>query len=92
MKGWSRRFDTPIEADGCELKTLRDAGDYVLKLPKAKARPPHWQLAAQPNTIMMMKIPQNRIPIGMTRFSIWLRDEFEPAGRRDFSVSPLYGL
>jgi hypothetical protein len=44
---WSRKFDTPIDAGDRDLVTLRDAADYVLKLPKAKAALPHWQLAAQ---------------------------------------------
>lgn len=45
---WSRRFDTPIAVDGkTTLRTLRDAGDHILKLPKAKRALPNWQLAAQ---------------------------------------------
>lgn len=44
---WTRRFDTPIDAGTRELVTLRDAGDTILKLPKAKREQPHWQLAAQ---------------------------------------------
>ncbi|HEY2246698.1 MAG TPA: hypothetical protein VGH70_04580 [Bradyrhizobium sp.] len=44
---WTRRFDTPIDAAGRTLATLRDAGDYILTLPKATRALPHWQLAAQ---------------------------------------------
>jgi hypothetical protein len=34
-KGWHRTFDDPIPlSDGGELRTLRDAGNYIAKLPK----------------------------------------------------------
>ena len=35
VKGWDRPFNDPIPLpDGGELRTLRDAGNYVTKLPK----------------------------------------------------------
>ena len=34
--GWSRPFDEPIQGRGLELITLRDAADYIVKLPKAE--------------------------------------------------------
>lgn len=45
---WSRRFDHPITLpDGSgELTTLRDAGEYISTLPKAKQSAAHWQTAA----------------------------------------------
>jgi len=46
-KGWSRRFEMPIAlADGRELVTLRDAGEYIAALPARTAEEPHWQTAA----------------------------------------------
>ena len=46
--GWSRRFDEPIPLpDGRELKTLKDAGTYITKLPKAEHEAPEWLAAAQ---------------------------------------------
>jgi hypothetical protein len=47
-KGWSRPFDDPIALpDGRELVTLKDAGNYITKLPKAKHEAPEWQAAMQ---------------------------------------------
>jgi hypothetical protein len=42
QKGWSRQFDDPIPTgDGGELRTLRDAGVYILALPPADAERQH---------------------------------------------------
>jgi hypothetical protein len=39
-------FDEPIElADGRKLVTLKDAGNYITKLPKAEHEAPEWQAA-----------------------------------------------
>jgi hypothetical protein len=41
--GWGRHFDDEIALPGGPaLRTLRDAGEYVTALPKAKQ---HWQTA-----------------------------------------------
>jgi hypothetical protein len=47
-RGWSREFDDPIVlTDGRVLRTLLDAGNYVVALsPKAK-KLPEWQAAAE---------------------------------------------
>jgi hypothetical protein len=35
-RGWKRAFDDPIPLpNGRQLITLRDAADYIMKLPKA---------------------------------------------------------
>ena len=48
QKGWSRQFDDPIPTgDGGELRTLRDAGVYILALPPAEAEREHWQTAME---------------------------------------------
>jgi hypothetical protein len=47
-KGWSRRFEDPvILPDGSKLVTLRDAGNYITKLPKAEHEAPEWQAAME---------------------------------------------
>ena len=41
---WSRKFDESIPlAKGRQLVTLKDAGTYITKLPKAKHTAPEWQ-------------------------------------------------
>src|SRR5580700_3453431 len=46
--GWSRHFFGPIPTDdGGELRTLRDAGVYILALPPAEAEREHWQIAME---------------------------------------------
>ncbi len=47
-KGWMQPFDDPIALPrGRELVTLKDAADYILKLPKAKQQAPEWQTAGE---------------------------------------------
>jgi hypothetical protein len=47
-KGWSRKFDEPIPLpNGRKLVTLRDAGNYIIKLPKAEHTAPEWQAAME---------------------------------------------
>jgi hypothetical protein len=47
-KGWSRAFDDPIPLPrGRQLVTLKDAGNYVTKLPKAEHEAPEWQAAME---------------------------------------------
>jgi hypothetical protein len=40
---WSDGFDDPIPG----LRTLQDAADHILKLPKAQQQLPHWQAAVE---------------------------------------------
>jgi hypothetical protein len=43
---WSRKFDEPIPLPrGRRLVTLRDAGNYILKLPESEHTAPEWQAA-----------------------------------------------
>jgi hypothetical protein len=47
-RDWKRRFDNPIELpDGRQLVTLRDAGNYITRLPKAKHEAAQWQAAME---------------------------------------------
>src|SRR5260370_36723798 len=47
QKGWSRQFDDPIPTDDGELRSLRDAGVYILALPPAEAEREHRQVAIE---------------------------------------------
>jgi hypothetical protein len=40
---WSTKFEDPIPG----MATMQDAADYILKLPKAKQKLPHWQAAVE---------------------------------------------
>ena len=47
-KGWQRPFDDPIPLPrGRQLVTLRDAAEYITKLPKAEHDAPEWQAAME---------------------------------------------
>ena len=46
--GWSRKFDEPIPLPkGRQLVTLKDAGEYITKLPKSEHTAPEWQAAME---------------------------------------------
>jgi hypothetical protein len=45
---WSASFEDPIPLpDGRHLLTLRDAADYITKLPEAEHSAPEWQAAME---------------------------------------------
>lgn len=47
-QGWSRLFEDPIPLpDGGELRTLRDAGNYIQSLSKAEQERQAWQTATE---------------------------------------------
>jgi hypothetical protein len=49
---WSRKFDEPIILpNGRKLVTLKDAGTYITKLPKAEHTAPEWQAAIHSITL-----------------------------------------
>jgi hypothetical protein len=46
MVDWSRAFDDPIPLpDGRQFVTLKDAADYIMRLPKAEQDLEPWQTA-----------------------------------------------
>jgi hypothetical protein len=66
--GWQRKFDDPIPVDGGTLRTLRDAADFIMKLPKAEQNVTEWQTAIE----MLILAAEDRRPlmfaqIGMLR-------------------------
>lgn len=45
---WSTPFESPIPLPkGKPIVTLKQAADYIRKLPKAEHDKPHWQLAVE---------------------------------------------
>ena len=45
---WSTQFDDPIVLpDGRKLLTLKDAADYITKLPEQESELAHWQVAIE---------------------------------------------
>jgi hypothetical protein len=45
---WSRKFEEPIPlGKGRQLITLKDAGNYITKLPKAEHTTAEWQAAME---------------------------------------------
>jgi hypothetical protein len=45
---WARKFDEPIPLPkGRQLTTLKDAGNYITKLPKAEHMAAEWQAAME---------------------------------------------
>ena len=48
MKGWSRKFEDPITLPNSKtLVTLKNAADYIVKLPKAEQKHEKWQVAIE---------------------------------------------
>jgi hypothetical protein len=46
--GWQREFEDPIPLPkGRQLVTLKDAADYIMKLPKKESELPEWQTAIE---------------------------------------------
>jgi hypothetical protein len=67
-KGWSRPFDEPIDLPrGRQLVTLKDAGNYITKLPKAEHSAPEWQAAMEALMIVARGGPTMFARIGMMR-------------------------
>ena len=55
-KGWQRKFEDPIPLpDGRKLVTLRDAADYITRLPKKESDLPEWQTAIE----VLMLVPHS---------------------------------
>lgn len=52
---WSREFEDPVPG----LRTLRDAANYIMRLPKAEQAKPHWIAAGE----AVLMAAENRGPI-----------------------------
>jgi hypothetical protein len=66
-KGWSRPFEDPIVLpDGRELLTLKNAADYIMKLPKAEQKHEKWQTAAE----VLIMAAEGRGPLMHARIGV----------------------
>jgi hypothetical protein len=84
-RGWKRLFDDPITLpDGRELVTLKDAGTYITKLPKAEHEAPEWQAAAE----ALLLVAERGGPTMLARIGIMralnrhVERVFEPSGKK----------
>lgn len=68
-KGWSRPFDDPIVLpDGRKLLTLRDAANYITRLPKQQHDAPAWRAAIEALILVAEHGGDTMLPrIGMMR-------------------------
>jgi hypothetical protein len=66
---WSREFDEPIPVPkGRQLVTLRDAANYIQKLPKAEQLLEEWQAAVEALLLVVeLSGPTMMARIGMLR-------------------------
>jgi hypothetical protein len=68
-RGWSRPFDDPIPLPGGgKLLTLRDAADYITRLPKREHDAPAWRAAIEALMLVAERGGDTMLPrIGMMR-------------------------
>jgi hypothetical protein len=65
---WSREFDDPISLpEGRKLLTLKDAADYIMKLPKKESDLPEWQAAIEALMLCSRGGPTMMARIGVMR-------------------------
>jgi hypothetical protein len=66
-RGWSKPFEDPIELpDGRKLLTLKNAADYIMKLPKAEQKHEKWQTAVE----MLITAAEGRGPLMHARIGV----------------------
>jgi hypothetical protein len=91
-KGWHRTFDDPIPlSDGSELRTLRDAGNYIARLPKREHDAPARLAAIQALMLVVEHGGDTMLPrIGIMRarciMGTWRRRRAK-SGRRSTGSS-----
>ena len=68
MADWSRAFDDPIPLPrGRQIVTLKDAGNYIQKLPKAEQLLEEWQAAVEALLLVVVSGPTMMARIGLLR-------------------------
>ena len=79
--GWRRRFDDPIPLpNGRQLVTLKDAANYIQKLPKAEQHLEEWQAEVEALVLVVeMSGPTMMARIALNRnvervFNPWRKD------------------
>ena len=66
-KGWKRQFDEPIPLPrGRQLVTLKDAAEYIMKLPKAEQILQEWQAT----TAALIMAAEGRGPLMHARIGV----------------------
>jgi hypothetical protein len=66
-KDWSRPFEDPILLpDGRKLVTLKNAADYIMKLPKAEQKHERWQTAIE----VLIMAAEGRGPLMHARIGV----------------------
>ena len=66
--GWQRKFEDPIPLPkGRQLVTLKDAADYITKLPKKESDLPEWQTAIETLLLVSSSGPTMLARIGVMR-------------------------
>ena len=64
---WDRPFDQPVPLpSGAPARTLRDAANYIRKLPNSEHDRPEWRLAVQ----MLIDASEDRGPMLFARIGI----------------------
>ena len=64
---WERSFDQPVPLpSGPPARTLRDAANYIKKLPKSEHDTPEWRLAIQ----MLIDAAEDRGPMLFAKMGI----------------------
>jgi hypothetical protein len=64
---WERPFDQPVPLPtGAPARTLRDAANYIKKLPKSEHDSPEWRLAVQ----MLIDAAEDRGPMLFAKMGI----------------------
>ena len=84
---WSRKFDEPIPLpDGGELRTLLDAGRYVVAIPPSMHEREEWQMVMD----VLLSAVEGREPVSLLRISFTLAlQESSPTWRRS---AQLWGM
>jgi hypothetical protein len=82
---WSRKFDEPIPLPrGRRLVTLRDAGNYILKLPESEHTAPEWQVAMKAlGLVASLGGPTMFARIGVMRALNWQVERVFNPNRKD---------
>jgi hypothetical protein len=66
--GWQRKFEDPIPLPkGRQLVTLKDAADYIMKLPKSESDLPEWQTAIEVLMLVARSGPTMMARIGVLK-------------------------
>jgi hypothetical protein len=66
--GWQRKFEDPIPLpNGRQLVTLKDAADYIMKLPKKESDLPEWQTAIEVLMLVARSGPTMMARIGVMK-------------------------